>query len=257
MSGFLVSLEEPEKESYEQKEAKVAPEKPQEPGKRSGFGKFLKISGIFLFVLLLTGAIAGYFYWQSLKQSPQYSLALLADAVRRDDQKAIDELIDLDAVVDSFLPQVMEKAMEMYGRNAPPSAISKVTTLAESIKPAIKKRAREEVPRVVREKIQRFEGVPSWAIAIGASWFLEINQTGDTATVISKIPERPFQLTMKRIGDKWRVIAFKDEALAKAFAEKIGQEIMKILSIESLNKIKEKVKNSDLEEIKKRVESIF
>jgi hypothetical protein len=151
----------------------------------------------------------------------------------------------------------MEKAMEMYGRNAPPSAISKVTTLAESIKPAIKKRAREEVPRVVREKIQRFEGVPSWAIAIGASWFLEINQTGDTATVISKIPERPFQLTMKRIGDKWRVIAFKDEALAKAFAEKIGQEIMKILSIESLNKIKEKVKNSDLEEIKKRVESIF
>lgn len=257
MSEFVVSLDEPKREPHEQKAQTFLQEKPQTPRKKGGFSKFLKISGVVLALLFLTGTLAGYLYWQSIRQSPQYSLSLLVDAVRRDDQKAIDELIDLDAVVDSFLPQVTEKAIEMYGRNVPPSAVSKAGNLAEVIKPAIKRRAREEVPRIVREKVRAFEGIPSWAIAIGAGWFLKVNQTGDTATVVSQIPERPFELTMKRTGDKWRVIAFKDEDLAKKFAERIGQEIMKILSDESLRRIKEKIKTSDLEEIRKSIESIF
>src|SRR4051812_24964913 len=112
MSQFVVNLSEPEKEeeqptvvgkkanetNFSQKaEAKNDAEKPK---KRGGCGRILGISAIVLAVILLIGAVVGYFYWQGLKTSPQYSLALLVDAARRNDQKAIDELVDTDAVVE-------------------------------------------------------------------------------------------------------------------------------------------------------------
>lgn len=86
--------------------------------------------GISLAVILIVGAVGAYFYWQNLKNTPQYSLALLVDAARRDDQQEVDEFVDTDAVVDDFMPQIIGKAVELYGRGLPPSAIQKVAQVA-------------------------------------------------------------------------------------------------------------------------------
>jgi hypothetical protein len=163
MSQFVVNLSEPEKDeegqtvqgknadetnvskkagvtnfSQKAEETKVS----EKPKKRGGCGKILGISAVLLAIFLFIGAIAGYFYWQGVKASPEYSLALLVDAARRGDQKAIDELVDTDAVVESFLPQVTDKATELYGRNLPADKIAKVKDAAVPLMPAIKQRAR-------------------------------------------------------------------------------------------------------------------
>jgi hypothetical protein len=57
---------------------------------------------LILVVVVLTAA--GCLYWRSLRSTPQYSLALLIDASRRNDRKAIDSLVDTDKVVDDFVP---------------------------------------------------------------------------------------------------------------------------------------------------------
>jgi hypothetical protein len=253
MSEFRVTLTEQDEEgNFKYK----TPQKTEQPTKKKR-GGCLKYGAISLLVLLIVGAIGGYFYWQSVKKSPTYSLALLVEAVRQDDQKQIDALIDIDSVVDSFLPQVTSKAVEMYGKGIPPEAIAKLTTTTDQFKPAIKRRAREEVPRVVREKIERFNSVPYWAIALGADWFLDVKINGDTATIISKIPERPFELTMKKNGELWRVTAIKDDTLAKRIAEKIGQELISISSKEGLKKASEKLGINNVEDLQKRVDDIF
>ncbi|HEY0460044.1 MAG TPA: hypothetical protein VGC97_12980 [Pyrinomonadaceae bacterium] len=278
MSHFVVNLSEPEKEEEQQTDAgetadgKNVSKKAgvtgvsqsagetnvsESPKKRSGCGRILGISAIVLAVLLLFGALAGYFYWQSVKASPQYSLALLVDAGRRGDQKAIDELVDTDAVVDSFMPQVTDKATELYGKNLPPEKLSKVKEFSTPLMPAIKQRARSEVPRVIKEKTDKFESIPYWAIAIGAGYYLDIKPNGDTATVTSKIPERQFELTMKRNGDKWRVVAIKDDALARRIAETIGQELIAISTKEGLKKASEKMNAPGLENIKKKIDDLF
>lgn len=265
MSQFVVNLSEPEKEEPKTEKSN-APEtkssktdEPKEPKKRSGCGRILGISAIALGVVLLIGAAVAYFYWQGVKTTPQYSLALLVDAGRRGDQKAIDELVDTDAVVESFLPQVTDKATEMYGKNLPADKILKVKEAAEPLKPAIKQRAREEVPRVIQEKTEAFTSIPYWAIAIGAGYYLDIKPTGDTAIVTSKIPGRDFELTMKRIAgtDKWRVVGIKDDALAQRIAQQIGQELIAISSKESLKKASEKMKAPELENIKKKIDDLF
>jgi len=229
----------------------------QKPKKRSGFVKFLGILGFLLFSVLIVGSVGGFFYWQSLKKTPQYSLALLVDAARRDDQKTVDQLVDTDAVVDDFMPQITGKAVELYGRNLPPATLAKITQVAAPLLPAIKLRARDEIPGLIRDKTQKFDKVPFWAIALGASRYVEITQEGDRAFISGKVQERSVNLTLRRNGDKWQVVGVKDEELARNIAEKIGQQIIVSAGQGGLQKAGEQFGVQNLTELIKQLDGIF
>lgn len=198
------------------------------PQKKSVLGRVLKIFAVLVFILIVIGAVSGFFYWRYIKTTPQYSLALLVEAARENEQKKVDELVNTDSVVDDFLPQITDKAIELYGRGLPREILKKVTRVAAPLLPAVKDRARAELPGLIRQKTQRFDGVPFWVIAIGAERFLDIRQEGDKAFIKSKAENRPFEIVMKKNGELWQVVAVKDEALARKIAEKIGKEIMEL-----------------------------
>jgi hypothetical protein len=263
MSRFTVNLNEPKEEQQAENPAGVkenvsfVPDEAAPKKKRSRVGKVLGVLGILLLAFLLVAGIGGYFYWQSVKATPQYSLALLVDAARRDDNQQIAQLVDTEAVVDSFVPQITDKAVELYGRNLPPAQIAKVRESAAPIMPAIKQRAKEELPRVIREKTQPFESVPWWAIALFAGRAVEIQTENDTAFIKSKIPEREIEVTMRRNGDLWKIIAIKDEPLARRIAEKIGQELIMASTKGGIKKAGEKLGVQNLQDVMKKVEDIF
>jgi hypothetical protein len=255
MSKFVVNLN-------EQQSAKIEPESSQFGGsqartKPGNFLKVLKIFGLVIGLILVIGAIGGYFYWQSLKKTPQYSLALIVDAARREDQKTVDELIDTDAAVDDFLPQITSKAIELYGRNLPPQTIARIERIAAPVLPMVKMRARTEIPDLIREKTKKFESVPFWAIVIGANRFLDITQEADKAFVKSKINDKPLQLTMKRSGSKWQVVGLEDEELARRIAEKIGQEIIALAQNGGIGKTGTNLDMENLQNVLKEAQDIF
>lgn len=196
------------------------------PKKKSRVKKIIGIVAISLAAITLLFAIGGFLYYQSLKSTPQYSLALLVDAARRDDQAEIDKLVNVDAVVDDFVPQITDKAVELYGRGLAPSVINKLAVAVSPYLPAVKKRAKAEIPDLIREKTSKFENVPFWAIVLGSGRFLDIQQTGDTAIVKSNLQDRPLEVEMKKNGDRWQIVKIKDEAIARRIAEKIGQEMI-------------------------------
>lgn len=199
-----------------------------EPRPRSRAKKIvLSVLGV-ASVLALIAAVGGYFYWQSLKTTPQYSLALIVDAAKRNDQATVNQLVDIDAVVDDFLPQITGKAVELYGRGMPPDIIQKVARVAQPVMPAVKDRAREELPGAIREKTSEFGFVPFEAMVLGADQYLDIKTSGDQATVKSLIAEHDFEVKMKRDGERWKIVAVNDEKLATTIAQKIGQEILAI-----------------------------
>ena len=265
MSRFTININEPEAEQPQQQEnptvvkenVSYAPGAETPKKKRSRFARVLGVLGILLLAFLVIVGVGGYFYWQSVKQTPQYSLALLVDAARRDDNPQIQQLVDTEAVVDSFVPQITDKAVELYGRNLPPAQITRVKESAAPLMPAIKQRAKEELPRVIREKTQPFESVPWWAIALFAGRAVEIRTENDTAYIKSKIPEREIEVTMRRSGDLWKIIAIKDEPLARRIAEKIGQELIAASTKGSLKKAGEKLGVQNLQDVMKKVEDIF
>ncbi len=199
-----------------------------EPAKKGPFVRVLKISAVIITVIVAVAGMGGYLYWRSLQGTPQYSLALLVDAARRDDQDAIGELVDSGAAVDDFVPQVTAKAIELYGRGLPPETLTRIARLAAPLMPAVKDRAREELPRLIREKTAKFENVPFAAMVLGADRYLEIASNGTDATVRSKLPDHSFEFRMTKSGDKWKIVGVRDEKLATAIAQKIGQEIIAI-----------------------------
>lgn len=214
---------------------------------------FLKILGCVLFVAL----IGGFFYWQSVKRSPQYSLALLVDAARRDDREQIDKIVDTESVVQNFMPQITDKAVELYGRNLPTDILSKVAQAATPFMPGIKQRARDELPRLIRERTAAYEKVPYWMIALGANRAVDVKIDRDEARVTSKIKDRPVELIMKREGDLWRIVAVKDDVLARKIAEKVGQEIIAMANKDGLNRTLDKLGVPGLKDIIEGLEGVF
>jgi hypothetical protein len=124
--------------------------------------------------------------------------------------------------------QVTEKAVELYGKGLPPKLMGQLAQLALPILPSVKDRARAELPRIIRERVERFGNVPFAAMVIGAGRYLDISVNGDNAVVKSTIPEHPLEMKMKRNGDRWRIVGVTDEKLATEIARKIGQEIIDI-----------------------------
>ena len=188
----------------------------------------LAIAGLIVLSVLVVPGVGGFLYYQSLKNTPQYSLALLVDAAKRDDQQTINQLIDIDAVVDDFMPQIMTKAVELYGRGMPSSVVQKMTTLAEPIMPAVKDRARAQLALVIRDRTERFAKVPFFAMVFGADRYLDFDVTGDTAIVKSKLQDHPFEMKMRRNGDRWQIVGVHDDQLATDIARSIGQQVIEL-----------------------------
>ncbi|HQZ83603.1 MAG TPA: hypothetical protein PLR83_10295 [Pyrinomonadaceae bacterium] len=190
--------------------------------------KVFKIAGITVAAFAVFAGVAAMLYWQSLKTTPQYSLALVVDAAKRDDQAELDSLVDVDAITDNFTPQVTAKAVEMYGKGLPPSVIARLRTIALPVMPLVRDRARAALPKLIREQVEEFGNVPFPLIVAGADRYLRVETKGDVAIVESKIPDRPLRLKMTRVGTRWKVTGFEDDALATDIARRIGEELVAI-----------------------------
>ena len=227
-----------------------------EPARRSKAKTAAKwIAGV-LAALALISAIAFYFYWQSMKSTPQYSLALIVDAAKRDDQKTVNNLVDIDAVVDDFLPQITGKAVELYGRGMPPDTIQRVAKVAEPVMPAVKERAKAELPEAIRQKTSEFGSVPFAAMVLGADQYLDIRIEGNNATVRSTLPEHDFEVRMKREGDQWKIVGLTDQKLATTIAQRVGQDILAIATNGS-SSAKTRLGVKNINELLNEAEKIF
>ena len=250
MSRFEVNFNQQEAEKTAKKTESPAFDSTEKPPKKSRVKKILGILAISLAAIFLIALVGGFFYWQSVKTTPEYSLALLVDAARREDQAEIDKLVNVDAVVDDFVPQITDKAVELYGRGLAPSVINKLAVAVSPYLPAVKRRAKAEIPGLIREKTQRFESAPFWAIALGAGRVLDIEQAGDKAIVRYNSQERPYEVEMKRAsGGRWQIVAIKDEVIARRIAEKIGQEVIAAAKSGDVEKAGRKIGIQNLQDI--------
>ncbi|CAN5695521.1 hypothetical protein BH24ACI3_BH24ACI3_16820 [soil metagenome] len=188
--------------------------------------KILLIAGVVSAVVLTIAGIGGFLYWRSFRDTPQYSLALMVHAAERGDDAAVDQLVDTDAVVEDFVPQVTDKATELYGRGLPPNVVVRLENIATSFMPAIKDQAKAQLPNIIRRETARFNDIPFAAMVVGADRYLDIAIEDDTALIRSKLPEHGFEAVMRRSGDQWQIVGVRDEKLAADIARVIGQQLI-------------------------------
>ena len=228
--------------------------------KRRRWPRVLLILFLVSVIVFLGGAIVGFLYWQHLKSTPQYSIALLVDAARKNDQRMVNRIVNTDAVVDDFVPQITDKAIELYGRGLPKEVVREVADIAAPVLPVVKERARAELPKLLKKKTEQFEEIPFVALAVGADRYLEIRTEGDVARVSSRLADRPMEVVMKRNGRYWQIVAIKDETLAEKIAQRVGQQIIALVrdkGRDSIERAGRKIGLKNLGDILKKAEELL
>lgn len=194
--------------------------------------------------------LIAFLWWQSYKTGPAYSLALLVDAVQRDDRAMFDELVDTDSVVKNFVPQVTEKAIGRYASGITAPLRQQIEALVPTLLPSVKQRVRDEVTKQIKALAARAEGKPFILIALGMPYQVDIKEEGDTAHVSANLNNRPTELTMQRKGEVWKIVAVKDDALATQIVDNIAKDLPSIQS-ELEKQVREQLKKGGLNDLLK------
>lgn len=198
------------------------------PFRRMGRGgRMLSAAGLAALVALAVALAVGFFWWQSYKRGPSYSLALLVDAARRDDAAAVEQLIDADGVAMSLRQQVTDKALASVGGLGTVAAPQRqVEAALPNLLAGMREQVRDEVSRGVKEAAaqSRAGDLPFFLLAPLVPLTTDITTQGeDAATVVlPKGDNRTTELTLKRDGERWRVSGIKDDELAASVAARVA-----------------------------------
>jgi hypothetical protein len=187
--------------------------------------RYLSVTALIIIGVLLVLLVSGYAWWRGFERSPAYSLALLIDAAQRDDKQAVESLINADTIADGFIPQVVEK-LSGQGSQLTPQARAQLTNVMPQLLPRVRESMRDEIASNLKD----FRGgdtssTPFIVKALGVRGLTDVREQGDTAAVAVKREGRALDLTMKREGDRWRVVNVKDDKLATDIAARLASSI--------------------------------
>lgn len=194
--------------------------------KKGGRGARVLLIVLLVIAAVLIGLAIGFFiWWRSYKTGPAYSLALLVDAAQRNDTAAVDELVDTKEVVAGFAPQVAEQAAGRLGNALTPALRKQVESLVPKLMPRVEPTIHDEVVRQVREIASRAEGRPFVLIALAMPYALDITEDGDTAKAVGQHGDRTIELSLRRNGERWKIVGVRDEVLAKRLADDFAKDL--------------------------------
>lgn len=209
----------PPKLTPSQPKAQANLQKKTKPGRRQRLALLL----IVVLAVLLIPPVGGFFWWRQFKSSPAYQLALLFDAVHRNDNATVDQIVAMDSISDAFASQVTQNVLSQNTSAATDSERKQLESSVTGRTSNIKQTVREEVEKQVKDEAALSTGKSFLRIALATYYKGGIKQTGDTATVAPQA--HPVAWTMQRSGDHWTIVAVKDDALASRIQEQITSEL--------------------------------
>ena len=193
-----------------------------------GFGRarrVLGVTGLVVVGALLILLVGSYMWYQGFRESPPYSLALLLDAAQHDDVQAVETMIDADQIAQGFVPQVIEN---LAGAGSPitPQARASLTATLPALLPRVRETMRDEIARALKGIGQNdSSNLPFFVKALGVRQMATVVERGDAATVTVKAGERPVELSMRRDGERWKLVTVKDPQLASDIATRLAQSL--------------------------------
>jgi hypothetical protein len=188
-------------------------------------GRVLGVTGLVVVAVLLVLLVGSYMWYQGFKKSPPYSLALLVDAAQHDDVQAVETLIDADQIAQGFVPQVIEN-LAGAGSQLPPQARASLTATLPALLPRVRETMRDEIAHALKGLSQNASAnVPFFVKALGVRQAATVVERGDAATVTVKAGDRPVELSMRRDGERWKLVTVKDPQLASGIATRLAASL--------------------------------
>ncbi len=185
----------------------------------------LSIAALVVGGLLLVLLVGSYMWYQGFKKSPPYSLALLLDAAQHDDVQAVETMIDADQIAQGFIPQVIDN-LAGTGSQLPPQARASLTATLPALLPRVRETMRDEIARAMKGLSQNeSSSLPFFAKALGLRQMATVVERGDAAAVTVKAGDRPVELSMRRDGERWKLVTVKDPRMASDIATRLAASL--------------------------------
>jgi len=190
------------------------------PPKRSRgrLGKLLLILALVLLLIVAGLGTGGFFWWRNFQNGPAYALAVLVDAVQRNDTVTFDKMIDPDKISADFVTQVRDK---MSGSLAASLSSAQTDAATTAVSAKLKQTVHEQLVNELRDLTEVAKGKPLFLVALGVPYFADIKQENNSASATVNIKNEVIKLTMQAEDNHWRIVAVQDEKLAKMVADAV------------------------------------
>lgn len=218
---IVINLDQP---SSGQPRSSLSPPGTGNRGKRR-WAKILAVLAAFCFLVVLLAITGAYLWWRNYQTSPAYSVALIVDAAQRNDMADLESRLDDEAIAKNIVGTVREKAGSRYGISLSESLQQRIDGMLPVVLPQMRQTIHSELAKEIKEISSRAESKPFVMIALAISSFVTITTEGDNARVVAPLPNRIIEVTMRRDGDRWKVIDLKDDV----FVQRIVDGVMKDL----------------------------
>src|SRR5262245_27173083 len=196
---------------------------PRPPRRRGRLGRVLLIVAVVLILIAGGLGVGGYFWWRSFQGGPAYSLALLVDAVQRNDAATIDSMLDTDKIRADFVTQVREKtAGSSLATSLWPSQADAVNA---AVSAKLKETIHDQLTNELRNLTDVAKGKPLFIVALAVPYFAAIKQENQTASATVNIKNEVIKINMQNADNRWRIVAVQDEKLAKMVADAVVKSL--------------------------------
>ena len=166
---------------------------------------------------------AGFFWWQRYKTTPAYSLALLVDAVHRQDLATVDQIVNMDKIGAGLSGEISERAISRYGMALDPAGRQRVESLIPALMPRVKQTIRDEVVKSMRDGSQQAASRPFFITALTIPYAVNITDESDGAKVT--LPNSKTELSLERNGERWQIVAIKDSSLVQRIVDQLTEDL--------------------------------
>lgn len=198
-----------------------------QPARLSRSRRWPKILLILGTVIVLVSALAVggvYFWWQSYKTTPAYSLAVLLDASQQKDVSVVTEIIDTNQIIDNLAPRISEKTIARYGATLNSAKRKRVEAMVPALLPKVKESAGATLSKWVEELFDKSEPKPFVVLALGLPYLVNITPDGDTAKVTAPVADRKVEFVMRRNGERWKIVGINDDAVVDQIVDNLISE---------------------------------
>lgn len=213
-------------------------------GKRRLWARVLAaVIGVILVGVVALAAV-GFFWWRHYQSTPDYALAVLVDAVQRNDVAEFEKLIDGQEIAKNMVASVSQKAAGRYGFALNSSIQQRIDSAMPSLMPRLQEVIHDEVVQELKVLASKSEPRPFIFLAVTVASFLKVKTEGDTARATAALSDRSIELGMRRDADRWKVIEYKDDAVVQRVVDGIMKDLPAIGSVDSTSPLLKKLARS-------------
>jgi hypothetical protein len=203
--------------------------------RKSRWPRVLALLALVLVVVIGLAAVGGFFWWRHYQSTPAYSLALLVDAAQRGDAEELAKRIDDEEIARNMAAAVSKRASSRYGLAISSATQQKIDQAMPALLPRLKQTVHDEVAKEVKNFASGSEPKPFILLLLSVPSLVKITTEGDVAKAASAMAQNPFELTMRRDADRWKVTAFNNDAVVQRVVDSVMKELPAIGSVDSVD----------------------